>query len=137
MNQKQLRKEMLPEYKESHGAAADAIHFEGMKIFAEAVKVFTEGDMKGVNAVIPLVSASLEELMEQYIRPFEAAGYEVKAKFCEAEPHEAAARVVMRELAGGQLINSAFAFSQGYGPKQVYEELAGMTNSKGEPYAAE
>ena len=40
----------------------------------------------------------------------------------------------MRELRGGQLINSAVAFSFGYGPEEVYNELASMINSNGEPY---
>ena len=125
----------LPEYKESHGAGSDAIHFEGMDIFAEAVRAFTEGDMKGTNAIIPIVSSDLNDLMDSYIRPFEEAGYNVKVKFREAEPNAAAARVVMRELRGGQLINSAVAFSFGYGPEEVYNVLATMTNARGEPYA--
>ena len=124
----------LPEYKESHGAGADAIHFEGMDIFEKAVRAFTEGDMKGTNAIIPLVSSDLEELMDTYIHPFEEAGYNVKVKFREAEPNAAAARVVMRELRGGQLINSAVAFSFSYGPEEVYDALAPMINAKGETY---
>ena len=124
----------LPEYKESHAAGADAIHFEGMDIFAEAVRAFTEGDMKGTNAIIPIVSSDLNDLMDSYIRPFEEAGYNVKVKFREAEPNAAAARVVMRELRGGQLINSAVAFSFGYGPEEVYNVLAPMTNARGETY---
>ena len=127
-------KAQLPEYKESHAAGADAIHFEGMDIFDKAVKAFTEGDMKGVNAIIPLVSSDLEDLMDNYIHPFEKAGYNVKVKFKEAVPNEAAARVVMRELRGGQLINSGVAFSFGYGPQEVYEVLAPMINAKGETY---
>ena len=127
----------LPEYKESHGAGADAIHFEGMNIFNEAIKAFTEGDMKGVNAILPIVSSDLNDLMETYIRPFEAAGYNVKVKFREAKPNEAASRVVMRELRGGQLINSAVVFSFGDEVEAVYRELASMTNSKGEPYGYE
>ena len=124
----------LPEYKESHGAGADAIHFEGMNMFYEAIRRFTEGDMKGVNAIIPIVSSDLDELLDNYVRPFEAAGYNVKVKFREAEPNAAAARVVMRELRGGQLINSAVAFSFGYGPEEVYNMIAPMINSNGEPY---
>ena len=124
----------LPEYKESHAAGADAIHFEGMDIFAEAVRAFTEGDMKGTNVILPIVSSDLNDLMDSYIRPFEEAGYNVKVKFREAEPNAAAARVVMRELRGGQLINSAVAFSFGYGPEEVYNVLAPMTNARGETY---
>ena len=40
----------------------------------------------------------------------------------------------MRELRGGQLINSAVAFSFGYGPEEVYNVLAPMTNARGETY---
>ena len=108
-----------------------------MNIFNEAVKAFTEGDMKGVNVILPIVSSDLNELMENYIRPFEAAGYNAKVKFKEAKPNEAAARVIMRELRGGQLINSAVAFSFGDEPEAVYYELASMINSNGEPYGYE
>ena len=127
----------LPEYIESHGAGADAIHFEGMMLFDEAVKAFLAGDMKGTNAVLPIVGTDLDELMEKYIKPFEEAGYSVKVKFREAKPNEAAARVVMRELEGGQLINSKVAFDFGAGVVDVYEELKDMVNSNGEPYGYE
>ena len=106
-------------------------------IFDEAIKVFLAGDMKGTNAVLPIVGTDLDELMEKYIKPFEEAGYNVKVKFREAEPNEAAARVVMRELEGGQLINSAVAFNFGAGVADVYEELKDMINSYGEPYGYE
>jgi hypothetical protein len=36
--------------------------------------------------------------MNNYIDPFEEAGYNVTVKFKEATPNEAADRVVMREL---------------------------------------
>ena len=130
-------KERLPEYIESHAAAADAVHFEGMMIFDECVDEFLTGDLKGTNAILPIVSSDLDELMTKYIKPFESAGYNVKVKFREAEPNEAAARVVMRELRGGQLIRSDIAF--GYGPevREVYDELRVMINAKGEPYGFE
>ena len=124
----------LPEYKESHGAGADAVHFEGMALMEKAVDAFLEGDMKGVNVILPIVSSDLDDLMEKYIHPFEEAGYNVKAVFREAEPNEAAARVVMRELRGGQLINSTIAFGFGYGPQEVYETLSTMLNAHGETY---
>ena len=46
----------------------------------------------------------------------------------------AAARVVMRELAGGPLINSRVAFDFGAGVEDVYLRLAEMTGPDGEPY---
>ena len=127
-------KAALPEYVETHGAAADAIHFEGMKIFNDSLEAFLTGDMKGVNVILPIVGTDLNELMETYIHPFEAAGYRVKVKFREAKTNEAAARVVMRELGGGQLINSRVAFDFGAGVEDVYKELAVMINAQGEPY---
>lgn len=45
--------------------------------------------------------------------------------------------MIMRELRGGQLINSAMAFSFGDEPEAVYYELASMINSNGEPYGYE
>ena len=131
-------KEQIPEYKESHGAGADSVHFEGYNIMLDAEKEFFKGgSMEGTNVIIPLVSSDLNDLLENIIKPFEEAGYHVKVKFCPAEPNEAAARVVMRELGGGQLINSKVAFGYGDAPKEVYEELAAMTNSFGEPYGYE
>lgn len=130
-------KAQIPEYIESHGAAADAIHFEGMGIFDRAMDAFLTGDMKGVNIILPIVGTDLDEMMQQYILPFEAAGYDVRVRFRYAKENEAAARVVMRELAGGQLINSAVAFNFGEGPENVYNELKDMINAKGEPYGIE
>ena len=127
-------KGMFPEYKESHGCGADAVHFEGYTLMKEAIKQFTEGDRKGTNVILPLVSTDFDELMNDVIKPFEDAGYNVRVKFCEAKPNESAARVVMRELAGGQLINSSVAFSFGDAPEKVYQKLAPMTNAKGETY---
>ena len=128
-------KAMLPEYKESHGAASDSVHYEGMEILKEAMKAFTEGDMKGVNLILPIVASDLDDLMENYIKPFEEAGYNVRARFRPAVPDDAAARVVMRELAGGQLINVVFGF--GLLPEEVYYELAPMVNAFGETYGYE
>ena len=128
-------KEHLPEYQESHGAGADAVHFEGYGLMLDAMKEFLkDGSMEGTNVILPIVSSSLDDLMETFIKPFEDAGYHVKAKFCPAKPNEAAARVVMRELGGGQLINSNVAFGFGDGPEKVYEELSVMLNADGEPY---
>lgn len=130
-------KAQIPEYIESHGAAADSIHFEGMGIFQRALDAFLTGDMKGVNIVLPIVGGDFDEMMQQYVLPFEAAGYNVRARFCPAKANEAAARVVMRELAGGQLINSAVAFNFGDGPENVYNQLKDTINAKGEPYGIE
>lgn len=127
-------KELIPEFRESHGCAADAVHLESMAIMNEAVNEFLQGSLKGTNVILPIVSSDLNELMENYIRPFEEAGYTVKAVFREAKPNEAAARVVMRELRTGRIIKSSVAFSFGDKPEQVYNQLAEMVSEKGEPY---
>ena len=127
-------KEQLPEYKESHGAGADAIHMEGMKLMAEAEKAFLEGDIKGTNVILPLVATDLDELLEDVIRPFEEAGYTVTARFRNGTPAESASLVFRRALGGGQNINSAVVFSLGMKPQEVYTQLAPMLNTAGEPY---
>ena len=124
----------IPEYVDSHGAAAGSVHEEGMKIFEDAVETFLESDMAGTNVILPIVGTSTEEMLNKWIRPFEKAGYNVKITFQYAKENEAAARVVMRELAGGQLIRSSVAFNFGEGPENVYNELKVMTNAQGEPY---
>lgn len=126
-------KEMLPEYQETHGAGADCVHLEGMQLMEEAIKAFTEGDMKGTNVILPLVSTDLNDLLN-YIKPFEDAGYNVKAKLREAVPNESMARVFARTLEGGQLINPDFIFSVTTEPEEVYYELAPMINARGETY---
>ncbi len=127
-------KEQLPEYKESHGAGADAIHMEGMKLMEEAEKAFLEGDMKGTNVILPLVATDLDELLGDVIRPFEEAGYTVTARFRNGTPAESASLVFRRALGGGQNINSAVVFSFGMKPQEVYTQLASMLNTAGEPY---
>ena len=104
-----------------------------MQLMEEAIKAFTEGDMKGTNVILPLVSTDLNDLLN-YIKPFEDAGYNVKAKLREAVPNESMARVFARTLEGGQLINPDFIFSVTTEPEEVYYELAPMINARGETY---
>ncbi|MBQ3278510.1 MAG: zeta toxin family protein [Clostridia bacterium] len=127
-------KKLIPEYQESHGCAADAVHFESFAIMDDAMQEFLTGSMKGVNVIIPIVASDFDELMESYIKPFEEAGYNVKAVFRPAKPNEAACRCVSRELRNGRIINSAVAFGFGDGPEEVFNKLSEMTNAWGEPY---
>lgn len=106
-------KSVIPEYVESHGAAAGCVHEEGMMIFAEAIRIFLNSDLTGTNVILPIVGSNTEEMLDNWIRPFEKAGYNVKVVFRHAKENESAARVVMRELSGGQLIHSSFAFNLG------------------------
>ncbi len=127
-------KEMIPEFQFSNGAGADAVHMESMEIMNRSMDAFLTGDMKGTNVILPLVSSDLDDLMNTYIKPFEEAGYTVKAMFREADPGDAAARVVMRELATGRIIRSAIAFSFGTKPEEVFHQLEEMVSESGEPY---
>ena len=71
----------IPEYVESHGAAAGSIHEEGMMFFADAVEEFLNSDLTGSNVILPIVGTSTEEMLNSWIRPFENAGYNVKVVF--------------------------------------------------------
>ncbi|MCR4591269.1 MAG: zeta toxin family protein [Lachnospiraceae bacterium] len=130
-------KELIPEFQESHGGAADAVHMESMAIMEEAIKSFTEGDMKGTNVILPLVASDFDYLMNTYIKPFEDAGYNVRAKFVPCEENVSMARNVARELETGRIINSKVVFSFGSKPEEVYNKLSVMTNKKGLPYGIE
>lgn len=127
-------KELIPEFQESHGGAADAVHFESFDIMNNAMQEFLTGDLMGTNVIIPIVSTDLDELTETYIKPFEDAGYTVTAKFVECEENVSMARNIARELETGRIINSAVVFSFGQKPLEVYKKLKDMTNTAGEPY---
>ena len=127
-------KELIPEFQESYGGAADAVHFESFDIMNDAMQEFFTGDLKGTNVIIPIVATDLDELTETYIKPFEDAGYTVTAKFVECDENASASRNVARELETGRIINSAVAFSFGQKPLEVYKKLKDMTNTAGEPY---
>ncbi|SCY59119.1 Zeta toxin [Lachnospiraceae bacterium XBB2008] len=130
-------KELIPEFRATYGAAADAIHFESFDIMNEAMKEFTEGSLKGTNVIIPIVAGDFDDLMNSYIKPFEDAGYNVTAKFVDCEPNVSVSRNIMRELETGRIINSAVVTSFGYKPRDVYEKLAPMINAQGNPYGFE
>ena len=127
-------KEMLPEYKESRGAAAQSIHQESREILNNVVKEFTEGDMKGCNVIIQTIGNDMDAMKKRYIDPFEKAGYNVKIVLADAKLNESLARAVIRGLSTGRIIPSSSIIGYGDDPKKVYEKLAPMINSKGETY---
>ena len=130
-------KEMLPEFIESHGAAADAVHLESMLIMDMAREELVNGKMKGTNLILPLVADDFDTLMSSYIKPFEEAGYNIRAKFLPCEINASMSRNIARELETGRIINSSVVLSFGEKPEEVYKILAPMINSKGFPYAIE
>lgn len=127
-------KEMLPEYKESRGAAAQSVHQESREILNKVVKEFTEGNMKGCNVIIQTTGNNMDEMRKRYIDPFEKAGYNVKIVLADAKLNESLARAVMRGLSTGRIITSSAIIGYGDDPRKVYEMMAPMTNSKGETY---
>lgn len=130
-------KEMIPEFQESHGAAADTVHQESKDILQYAIDAFTTGEMQGYNVVIPTVGGSLDSLMKRFIQPFEEAGYNVKVTFVDAKLNESLARAVMRGLKSGRIISSYVIIEYENKPEEVYQTLLTMTNSRGEPYGWE
>ena len=130
-------KEMIPEFIESHGAAADAVHLESMLIMDMAREELVNGKMKGTNLILPLVADDFDTLMSSYIKPFEEAGYNIRAKFLPCEINASMSRNIARELETGRIINSSVVLSFGEKPEEVYKILAPMINSKGFPYAIE
>lgn len=127
-------KTMLPEYKESYGGAADAVHFESFDIMDKAMENFLTGEMKGTNIILPIVATDFDELMSKYIKPFEAAGYNVHAVFIDAPENVSFAMNIARQLDSGRVFRSSVAASFGKKPKKVYNQLKNLKNSKGEKY---
>jgi len=130
-------KEMIPEFRESHGAAADTVHEESKAILQNVINAFTTGDMQGYNVVIPAVGSSLDSLMRRFIVPFEEAGYNVKVTYVDAKLNESLARAVRRGLKTGRILSSYVIIEYGNKPEEVYQTLLTMTNSRGEPYGLE
>ena len=130
-------KDLIPEFIESHGGAADAIHLESMLIMDMAKDELIKGKMKGTNVILPLVADDFDTLMSNYIKPFEEAGYNVRAKFLSCDLNVSVSRNIARELETGRIMNSSIAFSFGEKPEEVYKTIATMINSKGFPYAIE
>lgn len=130
-------KKLLPEYKESYGGAADAVHAESFEIMNMAMENFLTGEMKGVNVILPIVAGNFDELMNKYIKPFESAGYDVQAVFIDADENISFALNLARQLDSGRLFNSKVATSFGKKPKNVYNRLKNLKNSKGKKYGLE
>ena len=127
-------KALLPEYQESYGAAGDAVHWESFNIMDKAMESFLTGEMKGTNVILPIVAPDFDELTSKYIKPFEAAGYEVRAVYIDVPENVSFARNVARQLDSGRVFRSAVALSFGKKPKKVYNKLKNKINSKGKPY---
>lgn len=127
-------KKMLPEYKESYGGASEAVHEESFEVLKKAMETFLTGKMQGTNILLPLVADNFDDLMNDFVKPFEAAGYNVRAVYIDAPENVSFANNINRQLASGRMFDSVFALSYGKKPKKVYNKLKNMKNSKGEKY---
>ncbi|MDO4938748.1 MAG: zeta toxin family protein [Lachnospiraceae bacterium] len=130
-------KELIPEYQESFGGAANSVHAESEMIQQSALVSFTEGENKGKNIIFPVVAVDVDDLFRTFITPMEEAGYTVKVKFMECELNASIARNLARELRTGRIIHSSVVFSFGDKPRKVFDELCKRKNPEGEYYADE
>ena len=127
-------KTLLPEYKESFGGASDAVHIESGNIRNKAMESFLSGDMKGTNIIALIVPTDFDKMMSKYIKPFEAAGYDVRAVYIDAPENVSFANYIRRELDSGRIYRSSIAASFGNKPKKIYNKLKNLKNSKGKVY---
>ena len=134
-------KTRIPEFQETGGGAADAVHRESQQVLASALAHFLKGgDRNGDNLVIPVIGDNLGStdtgrgLIGKWIAPLEAAGYDVGIQFQDADPKASMNRCVARALDTGRIIPSDKLFGYGDKPRAVFEQLKTMTNAKGKPY---
>ncbi len=128
---------MIPEFQESHGDEANAVHLESMLIIDMAREELINGKMKGTNIILPIITDDFQILMSKYIKSFEEAGYNVRAKCLPCPVKASISRNIARELATGRIIINSVVFSFGEKPEEVYKELAPKMNLKGFPYGIE
>ncbi|MBQ7558937.1 MAG: AAA family ATPase [Synergistaceae bacterium] len=128
-------KELLPEYQETFGGAADAVHLESLVLMDEALNSFLLGEHKGTNIILPIVAPDFDELINKYIKPFEKAGYDVRAVFVDTPEKICMNWNVKRQLDSGRMYRSDVAFSFGERPKEVYERLKNIINARGKKYS--
>ena len=128
-------KKQIPEFIESNGGAADAVHNESKAIQQLAFAHFLEGgDRQGDNLVIPVIGDNADKLYKKYISKLEAAGYDVEIKYQNADPVESLNRSIARAIETGRIIPSKESFKYGDKPRGVFEEYKTKINSKGVPY---
>lgn len=127
-------KKLIPEFKETNGAAAGAVHEESKMILAAAKQQFLSGKRNGENLVIPVIGDELETLQRKWITPFEDAGYDVEVKYQDANPVESANRVVKRAIEEGRIIPSKAVLKYGDKPRGVFAALKAMKGKGGKPY---
>lgn len=127
-------KESIPEFAESFGGAANAVHQESGMIQEDAFSEFLNGSMKGTNMIIPIIGSKFESVMRDWVTPLEEAGYDVEIKYKDADSEGSANRVIARALDEGRIIPSKHALSYGDKPRKVFDEFKKKRNRNGRPY---
>ena len=97
-------KKLIPEYKETNGGAANAVHDESKDLMRRALKEFTEGSRKGTNLVIPIIGDKSRKINDNYINALHNAGYNVEIAYKYADTKTSANRVVARAIKTGRFI---------------------------------
>lgn len=97
-------KKLIPEYRDTNGGAADAVHLESKDLMESALGEFVDGSMKGTNLVIPVIGDDAGKLNTRYIDKLQEAGYNVEIAYKKADAKSSANRVVSRAIKEGRFI---------------------------------
>ena len=116
-------KKLIPEYAETNGGAANAVHEESKNLMNKVFAEFTNKDMKGTNIAIPIIGGNVKSI-EEYVKPLINAGYDVEIAYKSATAKESANRVIKRAIQTGRFIPTSVV--QNYDDNNVrnaYEEI--------------
>ncbi len=126
--------ELIPEFNESYGCAADALLSEGLNITDSIMQEFLDGSMKGTNIIIPISANSFDKFMGKYIYPFEKAGYNVKVRFVEYDRVASIAESIRKSLDTGRITSSNILFSFSTALSKIQKKISVLKNTYGESY---
>lgn len=126
--------ELIPEFNESYGCAADALLSEGLNVTDSIMQEFIDGSMKGTNIVIPISANSFDKFMGKYIYPFEKAGYNVKVRFVEYDRVASIAESIRKSLDTGRITSSNILFSFSTELSKIKKKISVLKNTYGESY---
>ncbi|HAE52188.1 MAG TPA: hypothetical protein DCG30_02910 [Ruminococcus sp.] len=126
--------ELIPEFNESYGCAADALLSEGLNVTNSIMQEFIDGSMKGTNIIIPISANSFDKFMGKYIYPFEKAGYNVKVRFVKYDRVASIAESIRKSLDTGRITSSNILFSFSTELSKIQKKISVLKNTYGESY---
>lgn len=97
-------KRLIPEYRDTNGGAANAVHKESKSLMKSALDEFSGGSMKGINLIIPVIGDDAGKLHDNYIERLLKAGYKIEIAYKKADAKSSANRVVSRAIKDGRFI---------------------------------